>query len=81
MPLSIETPDNTAIFSERRVGDGFANLGSCMPWDIALGRWLAFCFHPVRVWHRRSKRARAVIVTSYFAGAYLTVLTALALLN
>ena len=81
MPLPIETPHNTAIFCERWLGDGFANLCSRMTWDIALGRWLAFCFHPVCAWHRRSKRARAVIVTSYFTGAYLTVLTALALLD
>lgn len=48
-----------------------------MPWDIAVGRWLALCAHPVCTWRVRSKPARAVVVTSYFAASYLGVLTVL----
>jgi hypothetical protein len=52
-----------------------------MNWDLALGRWLAFCAHPVCAWRARSRKVRAVIVTSYFAAAYVGVLTALTLVK
>lgn len=48
-------------------------------WDIAFGRWLAFCVHPVCAWHVRSTAVRAVIVSSYFTAAYLSVLLLLTL--
>jgi hypothetical protein len=48
-----------------------------MTWDIALGRWLALCVHPVCAWRRRSTIARAVVVTSYFAASYAGVLAVL----
>jgi hypothetical protein len=50
-----------------------------MAWDLALGRWAAFCAHPVSAWRAKSRKVKAVIVTSYFAGAYLGVLAALTL--
>ena len=46
-------------------------------WDIAVGRWLALCAHPVCTWRVRSSSARALVVTSYFAAAYVSVLTVL----
>jgi hypothetical protein len=48
-----------------------------MTWDIAVGRWLALCIHPICAWRVRSTRARAVVVTSYFAAGYAGVLVAL----
>jgi hypothetical protein len=48
-----------------------------IPWDIAVGRWLALCAHPVCTWRVRSSSARALVVTSYFAAAYVGVLTVL----
>ena len=48
-----------------------------VPWDIALGRWLALCVHPICAWRVRSTAARAVVVTSYFTAGYLGVLTVL----
>ena len=48
-------------------------------WDIALGRWLALCCHPICAWRVRSTRVRAVIVSSYFTAAYLGVLLLLTL--
>jgi hypothetical protein len=48
-----------------------------MTWDLALGRWLAFCVHPVLAWRLRSPRVRAVVVTTYFTAGYIGVLTAL----
>jgi hypothetical protein len=50
-----------------------------MPLDIALGRWLAFCAHPVCAWRVRSTAARAMIVTSYFTAGYVGGLVALLL--
>jgi hypothetical protein len=70
-----------AIFRDVRGGGVFANLCSHMSWDIALGRWLALCVHPVCAWRARSRRVRAVIVGSYFAGAYVSVLTALSIVQ
>ena len=48
-----------------------------LPLDIAVGRWVAFCAHPVCAWRRRSGRVRAVVVTSYFAAGYVAMLCVL----
>jgi len=48
-----------------------------MTWDIAFGRWLAVCTHPICAWRVRSTTVRAIVVTSYFAAAYAGVLVAL----
>jgi hypothetical protein len=45
-----------------------------MNWDIAIGRWLALCVHPICAWRVRSTRARVLVVTSYFAAGYATAL-------
>jgi hypothetical protein len=50
---------------------------SRLSWDLAMGRWLAVCAHPVCAWRVRSTMVRAVLVTSYFTASYLSVLTAL----
>ena len=52
-----------------------------VPWDIAVGRWLALCAHPICAWRVRSTAVRAVVVTSYFTAAYLGGLVLLALVN
>jgi hypothetical protein len=52
-----------------------------MSWDIALGRWLALCVHPVCAWRVRTAVSRAVVLISYFAAGYLGVLAALELLG
>lgn len=46
-------------------------------WDIAFGRWLALCAHPVCAWRVRSIAVRALVVTAYFAASYVGVLVAL----
>ncbi len=56
-------------------------MRSQFSWDVALGRWLALCVHPICTWRVRSTRARALIVTSYFAVSYLGVLMVLAILS
>jgi hypothetical protein len=48
-----------------------------MTWDIAVGRWLAVCVHPICAWRMRSTATRAVVVTSYFAAGYLAALVVL----
>jgi hypothetical protein len=48
-----------------------------LAFEIAMGRWMALCVHPVCAWRLRSASARAVVVTSYFAASYLGVLTTL----
>ena len=75
------SPQQHRHFQRSTFGDVLAKLCRRMTWDIAFGRWLAFCVHPVSAWRARSRKARAVIVASYFTGAYLSVLSALALLN
>jgi hypothetical protein len=56
-------------------------MRSKVSWDIALGRWLALCVHPICTWRLRSARARALIVTSYFAVSYIGALAMLAMLG
>jgi hypothetical protein len=56
-------------------------MRSQFKWDIAFGRWLALCAHPICAWRVRSIRARALVVTSYFALSYVGVLAVLALIN
>ena len=46
-------------------------------WEVALGRWLALCAHPVCAWRARSIRARLLVVVSYFTAGYVTVFTVL----
>jgi len=48
-----------------------------MNWEIAFGRWLALCAHPICAWRVRSKTARALVVTSYFAAGYVAALLVL----
>jgi len=52
-------------------------MTSRLTWDIAVGRWLALCLHPILAWRVRSTTVRAIVVTSYFTAGYLSVLTAL----
>jgi len=81
MAFAIETLNKHGHFQQTAFGDVFAKVCRRMTWDIALGRWVAFCVHPVSAWRARSLKARAIIVASYFTGAYLSVLSALALIN
>jgi hypothetical protein len=55
----------------------FLPFHAVMKWEIAFGRWLALCAHPICTWRVRSKTARALVVTSYFAAGYLAALLVL----
>ena len=46
-------------------------------WEIALGRWLAVCAHPVCAWRARSNKVRLIVLMSYFGAGYVGVITAL----
>lgn len=45
-----------------------------MPFEAALGRWLAFCVHPYAAWRRLPRKGRLLLVSSYFGAGYVTVL-------
>ena len=46
-------------------------------WEVALGRWLALCAHPICAWRARSPRVRLIVVVSYFSAGYVGVFAAL----
>jgi hypothetical protein len=46
-------------------------------WEVALGRWLALCAHPVCAWRARSTRERVIVLMSYFSAGYVGVFMAL----
>jgi hypothetical protein len=48
--------------------------------EIAMGRSLAICLHPVAAWLSRSQRKRLVLVGGYVGAGYVAVLLALLLL-
>ena len=50
-------------------------------WEIALGRWMAVCAHPVCAWRARSNRVRLVVLMSYFGAGYIGVIAALVALT
>lgn len=45
--------------------------------DIALGRWLAFCAHPVAAWRLLPLRGRILLAGSYAALSYIVSLSVL----
>jgi hypothetical protein len=59
----------------------FLPFHAAMNWEIAFGRWLALCAHPICAWRVRSKTARALVVTSYFAAGYVAALLVLMMRN
>jgi hypothetical protein len=50
------------------------------PLEIAIGRSLAMCAHPVAAWRLSSVRGRLVVVAGYAAAGYLAVFGALVLM-
>jgi len=60
---------------------GILAISCTMTWDIAFGRWLALCAHPICAWRVRSRRARALVVTTYFAAGYVAALLVLMVRN
>jgi hypothetical protein len=48
--------------------------------EVLLGRSLAACVHPIAAWQSRARSFRVLVVASYFAMGYVTVLAAIALL-
>ena len=70
------------IPSEARIFDAgrwrsFCQSHEPMPFEIVFGRWLALCAHPICAWRGRGTATRILVVTSYFAAGYLSMLTAL----
>jgi hypothetical protein len=48
-----------------------------VPIELVIGRWLAWCSHPVAAWRVLPASGRTLILASYFVSAYLAVLFAL----
>lgn len=48
-----------------------------MPTELVIGRWLAWCSHPVAAWRVLPASGRVLIIASYFASSYAGVLLAL----
>jgi len=44
---------------------------------VVLGRFLAYCAHPLAAWRRVAATDRALIVAAYFVVGYLLTLSAL----
>lgn len=53
---------------------------AAVPVEIVLGRWLAFCCHPLAAWHVLPPVGRCLLAVSYTAGSFVASLTALMLL-
>jgi hypothetical protein len=51
-----------------------------MPWEVTLGRALAYAAHPLLGWRRLSRRRRAVLVAAYGAASYAVTLGVLLML-
>jgi len=52
-----------------------------MPIEVVIGRWLAWCSHPVAAWRVLPTSGRVLIVASYFVSSYAAVLLALLAFN
>ena len=50
-----------------------------VPLDVAIGRALACCVHPVVAWRRSTAYGRVGLVAAYVSASYVTMLAALLL--
>ena len=48
-----------------------------VPFDVAIGRGLAWCAHPHLSWRRLTARGRVMLVAAYVSASYVTVLALL----
>jgi hypothetical protein len=48
-----------------------------VPFDVAIGRALAWCAHPYLSWRRLPASGRVLLVAAYVSASYVTVLTLL----
>jgi hypothetical protein len=61
----------------RRSSGVFLAPPAVMPIEVVVGRWLAWCSHPVAAWRVLPTSGRVLIVASYFVSSYAAVLLAL----
>jgi hypothetical protein len=50
-----------------------------MPWDVIIGRGLAYCLHPQAAWRMCSRAGRAFVVCAYAGAGFAATLTLLLL--
>ena len=72
-----ESPQFLRFLVWRTFCDWLSPMRTRLPWEFVVGRWMAFCAHPVCAWRVPSKALRALLVTSYFAAGYTGMLVAL----
>jgi hypothetical protein len=51
-----------------------------MPWELIIGRGIAYCLHPQKAWRVLTKSGRLMVVCAY-AGAAFTATMAVLLLK
>jgi hypothetical protein len=44
-----------------------------VPTELVIGRWLAWCSHPVAAWRVLPTSGRMLIIASYFVSSYAAV--------
>ncbi|HEY7498834.1 MAG TPA: hypothetical protein VH740_09990 [Vicinamibacterales bacterium] len=50
-----------------------------MPWDVIIGRGLAFCLHPQAAWRVASRAGRLFVVCAYAGAGYVATMAVLLL--
>jgi hypothetical protein len=48
-----------------------------MPFDVVIGRALAWCVHPFASWRRLPASGRVLLVAAYVSASYVSVLALL----
>ena len=63
----------------RFAGGTVVAIKTAVPMDVAIGRALACCVHPVVAWRRLTAYGRVGLVAAYVSASYVTMLAALLL--
>jgi hypothetical protein len=70
----------TGEFARSLAGGVFAQCPAMAP-ELVLGRWLAFCAHPIASWRLLPATGKCLIALSYAAMSYAAALGVLVLLD
>jgi hypothetical protein len=72
-----------AQFAGKRADTDGGVFASCtrMAPEVVIGRWLAFCAHPIAAWRLLPRSGRCLIALSYAAVSYAAALGVLVLIS
>ena len=70
----------TGGFAGSLAGGVFAGASAMAP-ELVLGRWLAFCAHPIAAWRLLPVTGRCLIALSYAAVGYAAAFGVLVLID